>query len=94
MANTPRSYLVTTPEGNIYLPKEQEIHQQRSSKEEGYLSDDDDTNCGDTSDGSPAEESAQSMHDPSTEFASTPIQRSTRNVKRPARYNDTWSLRS
>ena len=101
MANTPRSYLVTTPEGSTYRRNRRHINKDQS-KEEGYLSDDDDTNpgdisdgsTGDTSDGSPAEESAQSMHDPSTESASTPIRRSTRNVKRPTRYDDTWSLHS
>ena len=51
MANTPRSDLVTTPEGSTYRRNRRHINKDQS-KEEGYLSDDDDTNPGDTSDGS------------------------------------------
>ena len=103
MANTPRSYLVTTPEGSTYRRNRRHINKDQSKEEAvGYLSDDDDTDprntsdssTGDISDDSPAEESAQLVRNPSNGSSSTPVRRSTRNVRRPARYNDTWSLHS
>ena len=100
VTNTPRSYIVTTPEGNTYRRNRRHINKDRD-KEDSYLSDDDynpvDESDGNTNhhsestnpNGSPAQSPTSA---PSSEPASTPVQRSTRHIRQPLRYTNMWSL--
>ena len=93
-ANTPRSYVVTTPEGSTYRRNRRHINKE-DRMEDSYLSDDDGHNQSDAPDCSKdrqAESTDQSPAHSSTHDAPTPapVWRSTRNIRQPLRYDDTW----
>ena len=94
-ANSPRSYLVTTPEGQTY--RRNRTHLRRSSAQ-SYQDDDDapQANKGNSGNRDPQESEANQDNLPDTVAAeSVPdtqsLRRSTRSVTRPERYTETYA---
>ena len=86
----PRSYFITTPEGQTYRRNRRHIKKVRAKQmeweDQSYLGDDDYVNAEQTFD------QATNTEDVTTSTVTpVPLRRSERQVKEPIRYADSWS---